>query len=76
MHEVWKRQQVHDGARKMHRAEVLIRKLGGKWKKATSGSHDLVRRMDRQGGSSDLVREMLGTCEAKNGTEIDELLQV
>ena len=45
-------------------------------KKQHLGGHDLVRRMDRQGGSSDLVREMLGTCEAKNGTEIDELLQV
>ena len=29
MHEVWKRQQVHEeDARKMHRAEVLVRKLG------------------------------------------------
>ena len=28
MHEVWKRQQVHEDARKMYRAEVLVRKLG------------------------------------------------
>ena len=34
-----------------------------------------MRRVDRQGGGLDLVQEMFGLCEAKNGTKIDELLQ-
>ena len=28
MHEVCKRQQVHEDARNMHRADVLVRKIG------------------------------------------------
>ena len=31
--------------------------------------------MDRHGGGLDLAQEMFGMCEAKNGTEINELLQ-
>ena len=34
MHKVWKRQQVHENARKMHRAEVFVGKFG-KMKKAS-----------------------------------------
>ena len=34
----------------------------------------MVRRVDRQGEILNLVQEMLGLCEAKDGTEIDELL--
>ena len=29
MHEVWKRQQVHEDARKMHKTKILVGKL---WK--------------------------------------------
>ena len=65
-----KKQQVHEDARKMHRAEVLLRKVG-KMVKAT----DLVRRVDRQGGHIDWVQKVLGPREAENGTIIDELLQ-
>ena len=48
MQEVWKRQQVHENAKKMHKAEVPVRK-SGKWRKRHLGRHDLVRRVDRQG---------------------------
>ena len=33
------------------------------------GSHDLVRRVDRQGEVISLVQEMLGSREAENGTQ-------
>ena len=58
------RSVVHEDAREMHRTKILV----GKFRK-------MVRRMDRQGGNSDMVQEMLVLCEAENGTKIDELLQ-
>ena len=39
------------------------------------GGHDMVRRMDRQGEVLIWCGEMFSICEAKNGTEIDEVLQ-
>ena len=47
----------------------------GKWGKRHLGGHDLVRRMDNQGEVLIWCRKMFGLCEAKNGTEIDDLLE-
>ena len=61
------RQQVHEDPREMHRAEVLVRKLGKIGKATLVGGHDLVRRLDRAGGGPDLVQKVFGMCEAENG---------
>ena len=34
MHEVWKRQQVHEDARKMHRTKILVKNAGKMVKEA------------------------------------------
>ena len=60
MHEVWKRQQVHEDARKMHRAEVCVRKIWGKKRKRHLGGHDLVRSVGRQ-------RDFLVWCRTCSG---------
>ena len=53
-------QWVHENARKMHRAKVLVN-ISGKMEKATFGAgHDMVRRMDRQGEVLIWCRKMLG----------------
>ena len=50
MHEVSKRQQVHEDARKMHRDKILVKNFEKKKRgKRHLGGHDPVRRMDRQG---------------------------
>ena len=38
MHEVWKRQQVHEDARKMHRDKVPVRNF---WKMEKSGTWEV-----------------------------------
>ena len=48
MHEVWKKQQVDEDARKMHRTKICVQKIKT-WRRRHLGGHDLVRRMDRQG---------------------------
>ena len=63
---MWKRQQVHEDAREMHRAEVIVRKLG-KMEKATLGRPRFGKKNGQAGRSSDLVQKMLGLCEAENG---------
>ena len=79
MHEVWKRQQVHEDARKMYRVEVLVRKL---WENGESDIREhgkftleVAICSEEWIGSSDLVQKMLGLCEAENGTKVDEVLQ-
>ena len=47
MYEMWKRQSVHEDARKMHSAEVHVRKFG-KIGMATSGRPRFGKRVDRQ----------------------------
>ena len=74
MCEMWKRKQIHEHARKMHRTKIIIKNVV-KWRRSHLGGHDLVRRMERQGGGPDMVQKVFGICEAKNATEIDELLQ-
>ena len=55
---------------------VCLSENFGKMEKAiTLGGHDLVRRVDRQGEVLIRCRKCSALCEAKNGTEIDELLQ-
>ena len=39
------------------------------------GGHDTVRKLDRQGDLLIWCRKMHGLCEAKDGTQVDELLQ-
>ena len=48
LHEVWKKQQIREDARKMHGTKKLT-EFFGKWGKLQSEGHDLVRRMDKQG---------------------------
>ena len=69
MHEVWKRQQVHEGARQMHRAQILV---NGK-----SVTLDVMiwYNNGQTGKDADLVQKMFGLCEARSGPEIEELLQ-
>ena len=45
MHEVWKRQQVHEDARKMHMAETLVN-FFWKWEKGHLGGDHLVGRIN------------------------------
>ena len=55
---------MHENARDMHRAKVLVK--DGKMRKAASGGHDMVRRMDRQEEVLiDLVQKMFGLCETE-----------
>ena len=49
MREVWKRQQIFEGARKMHRTKILVKKIE-KWRR----SHFVGR--DFTGRPSDLMR--------------------
>ena len=58
MYEVWKRKQIYEDARKVHGTKIHVKKIG-KMRKAPSGGHDLVRRMDRQGE----VLIWCGKCE-------------
>ena len=46
-----------------------------KWRRRHLGGHDLVRRMDRQGESLDMVQKVFRIREAKNGTKAGNLLQ-
>ena len=62
MLEMWKKQQVHENAMNMYRADVLVKERG-MMEKATLGR------------GSDLVQKMFGPCEAENWTKIDEVLQ-
>ena len=59
---------------RMHRAEVLVRKIG-KIGKETSGRPRFGKKNGQTGRGSDFVHKILGLCEAENGTQIDELLQ-
>ena len=47
------------------------------WKmvKATFGRTRFGEKSGQTGRSADMVQEMLGLCEAENGTHIDERLQ-
>ena len=47
MQEVWKRQQVHEDARKMHMAEEVLVRFFWKIGKRHLGGHDLVSRIGR-----------------------------
>ena len=47
----------------------------GKWRKRHLGGHDKVRRLDRQGEVLIWCRKMNRLCEAKDGTQVDGLLQ-
>ena len=53
-------------------SKILEKKKRGK---RHLGGHDPVRRMDRQGEVLIRFRKCSGVCEAKNGSETDELLQ-
>ena len=53
---------------------TFLSKRLGKWSSRHLEGRDLVRRMDSQ-RSFDVVQKVFGICEAKNGTEIDKLLQ-
>ena len=66
MHEVWKRQQVHEDARKMHRAEVLDRNFGKKGK-ATCGRPRFGEKSGQAGRSSDLVQKCSGHARPEHG---------
>ena len=74
MHEMWKRQQVHENARNMHRAEVLVKDLG-ELENATFERARYGKKNGQAGRSFHPVQNMFGPCEAKHGTNIDELLQ-
>ena len=74
MYEMWKRQQAHEDARKMHKAKNTCQ-IFGKWRKRHLGGHDKVRKLDRQGDLLIWCRKMHGLCEAKDGTQVYELLQ-
>ena len=56
-------------ARKMHRTKVPVKKF---WKMGRRhlGGHDFVTKMDRHGEA----QKVFGIREAKNGTEVNELL--
>ena len=69
MHEVWKRQQEHEDARNMHRANILVNKC---WKNGEGhlGGHDLVRRMDRQGEVLIWCRKCSGYARQRMGPKL------
>ena len=73
MYELWKRKQIHEDARKMHRTETPVKKFG-KMEKTPFGGHDLVRRKDRKRRGIEMVQKMLGIREAEIGTKASELL--
>ena len=68
MCKMWKRHQVHEDAREMHRNGSTCQKTCQNMEKHLGG-HDLVRTMDRPWRGSDLVQNTLGLCEAENGTK-------
>ena len=61
---------VSENERKMHRAEVLVRKFG-KMRKAIFGRPRFGKKSGQAGRSSDSEQKMLGLCAKKNGTKID-----
>ena len=67
MHVVWMRQLVHEYAKDMHRAEELVNKCGN-MVKAICGRSRFGKKSGQAGSSSNLVQEVLGPCEAKDGT--------
>ena len=69
---------MYEDARKMCRTKAVdkghkaqAKNIG---KKCHMGGHDMVRTVDRQGRSFDLVQKMLWLCATKNGTNNYELL--
>ena len=68
MREVWKRQQVHEDARNMHRAKTLVPK-NGKWFKRHLGGHDVVR-LDRQGEVLIWCRKCSGNARQRMGPKL------
>ena len=74
MHEMGKKQQVHEDARKMYRTKIFVGKF---WKveKATPGRPRFSKMCGQARRSSDMVQKVFGICEAKNGTEVNEVLQ-
>ena len=66
MYEVWKKWEVHQNARKVHRAEVLVRKVG-QMGKATFGRPRFGEKSSQAGRNIDLVQE--GNAQAVRGKE-------
>ena len=71
---MWKRQQVHEDARTMYRAEILGKDFG-KMVNATYGRTRYGEKNGQAGRSFDLVQKMLGLRTKENEITIDELLQ-
>ena len=57
----------------MYRTKILVKKSLEKMRRRHLEGHDLVRRMDRQGEVLIWCRDVFGICEAKSGTETNEL---
>ena len=71
MHEVWKKQQVHEDAREMYRTQVLVEKM----ENGESVTLEVMIWSGQMGRSPDMVQKVFGICDAKNGIETNELLQ-
>ena len=54
---MWKRQQVHENAREMHRGEVLGKELGEDRGKQHMGGHDMPKKNGQAVRSFDLVQK-------------------
>ena len=73
MYKMWKRKQIHEDARKMNRTKSNVKRFGKK-ERAPFGRSWPGKKNGQAGRGSDMVQKVFRICEAKNGTEIDELL--
>ena len=69
MHEMWKKQQVHENATTMYSAEILVKEFG-KWRKRHVGGRDLVRRVGRQGEVLMWCRKCSGHARQRMGPKM------
>ena len=58
----------------MNRTKIIVKKFG-KMEKTASGRSRPGQKNGQAGRVSDMVQKVFGICEAKNGTETDDLLQ-